>query len=75
MKARGQEADPIKEQELLAGIKKKYEQQASPYYAAARLWVDEIIDPADTRRVISQSLAAASHQAVIAPLKTGVFQV
>ncbi len=75
MKARGQEADPVKEQELLASIKKKYEQQASPYYAAARLWVDEIIDPADTRRVISQSLAAASHQAAIAPLQTGVFQV
>ena len=75
MKAKGQEADPVQEKNLLQEIKSRYDKQASPYYAAARLWVDEIIDPADTRRVISRSIDAANHQPNIAPLKTGVFQV
>jgi len=56
-------------------IKTKYDKQTSPYYAAARLWVDAIIDPADTRKVISEGIAAANHNAEINELKTGVFQV
>ena len=47
----------------------------SPYYAAARLWVDEIIDPAETRMVIAEGIAAANHNSDIAEFKTGVFQV
>jgi acetyl-CoA carboxylase carboxyltransferase component len=39
------------------------------------LWVDDIIDPIDTRKVISEGLQAADHNPVIQPFKTGVFQV
>ena len=56
-------------------IKNKYEKQTSPYYAAARLWVDDIIDPADTRKVISEGIQAADHNPFIAPFRTGVLQV
>jgi acetyl-CoA carboxylase carboxyltransferase component len=56
-------------------IRGRYEKQTSPYYAAARLWVDEIIDPAKTRMIISESLHAANQNADIPPFKTGVFQV
>jgi acetyl-CoA carboxylase carboxyltransferase component len=56
-------------------IKGRYDKQSSPYYAAARLWVDAIIDPADTRKLISEGIAAADHNSEIADLKTGVFQV
>src|SRR5690606_6367998 len=53
MKSKGQEPDPIQEKEMYNEIKQRYEDQTSPYYAAARLWVDAIIDPAETRQVIS----------------------
>jgi acetyl-CoA carboxylase carboxyltransferase component len=49
--------------------------QTTPYYAAARLWVDDIIDPLDTRTVISEAIKAANHQPVMQEFKTGVFQV
>ena len=74
-KAKGKETTPESEQKLLNEIKNKYEKQTSPYYAAARLWVDAIIDPADTRKVISEGITAANHNAEIKELKTGVFQV
>ena len=48
----------------------RYEKQTSPYYAAARLWVDDIIDPADTRKIISESLTAANNNSVL-PAQTG----
>ena len=56
-------------------ITKKYEAQASPYYAAARLWVDEIIDPAKTRQIISECIKAANNNPDIPEMKLGVFQV
>src|SRR6202789_4413256 len=56
-KAKGHVVDPSEEKQLLEKIRKRYDEQASPYYAAARLWVDAIIDPADTRRVIAEGLA------------------
>lgn len=74
-KAKGKEITPDAEQKLLNDIKNKYDKQTSPYYAAARLWVDAIIDPVDTRKIISEGLAAADHNAQIGELKTGVFQV
>ncbi len=74
-KAKGKEITPEAEQKLLNDIKSKYEKQTSPYYAAARLWVDAIIDPAKTREVIAEGIAAADHNPVIPDLKTGVFQV
>ncbi|MBZ5857012.1 acyl-CoA carboxylase subunit beta [Flavihumibacter profundi] len=75
MKARGLTIAPEDEQKLLDDIKGRYEKQTSPYYAASRLWVDEIIDPASTRLVISQGIHAANHNPVVAKMNTGVFQV
>src|SRR5438105_1394377 len=75
MKAKGGEVSPEQEQKLLNEIKGRYEQQTTPYYAAARLWVDAIIDPAQTRTIISESIAAANHNPDIPPFTTGVIQV
>jgi acetyl-CoA carboxylase carboxyltransferase component len=74
-KAKGKEVTAEAEQKLLNEIKSKYDKQTSPYYAAARLWVDAIIDPTETRMMISEGISAANHNAEIAELKTGVFQV
>lgn len=75
LKSKGEEITPEKEQELLKHITDKYDSQTSSYYAAARLWVDDIIDPIDTRRVISEGIAAANHNPEMKEFKTGVFQV
>ncbi len=75
MKARGLTVAPEDEQKLLDDIKRRYEKQTSPYYAASRLWIDEIIDPASTRRVISEGLNAANHNPMQRKMNTGVFQV
>ena len=75
LKANGKATSPEEEKKLLDEIKGRYEKQTSPYYAAARLWVDDIIDPADTRKVIIEAIHAANHNPVTATFKTGVFQV
>lgn len=75
LKAKGQEITEVDEKQLLDSITQKYEAQASPYYAAARLWVDEIIDPAETRNIISESLKAANNNPEMSEMKLGVFQV
>lgn len=75
LKAKGETIDPEKEKELLKEITDKYNAQTSSYYAAARLWVDEIIDPGETRRVISEGLKAANHAPIEKEWKSGVFQV
>ncbi|HET6255039.1 MAG TPA: carboxyl transferase domain-containing protein [Puia sp.] len=75
LKAKGKEIDPAEEKRLLEEIKGRYDQQTSPYYAAARLWVDAIIDPVDTRRVIAEGLKAAAHNPDIPGFNPGVIQV
>ena len=75
MKAKGKLVAPEEEKALLDAIKGRYDQQTSPYYAAARLWVDSIIDPIETRRVISEGINAANHNPQIPDFKTGVIQV
>jgi len=75
LKSKGETIDPEKEKELLKEITDKYTAQTSSYYAAARLWVDEIIDPIETRSVISEGLNAANHEQGRKEFKTGVFQV
>jgi len=75
LKAKGMEINPDAEKKLLNDIKSRYDKQTSPYYAAARLWIDAIIDPVDTRKVISEGIAAANCNAEIGDLKIGVFQV
>lgn len=75
LKAKGEVITAKAEEKLLAKIKDRYDAQTSPYYAAARLWVDAIIDPVDTRKVISEGISAANNNPHINDLKTGVFQV
>ena len=74
-KAKGKTLSEEDEQKMLSKIKGKYDQQTTPYYAAARLWVDDIIDPIETRKVISEGINAANHNPVMGDLKLGVFQV
>ena len=75
MKSKGEEIGTEQEQKLLNEIKNRYDQQTTPYYAAARLWVDAIIDPAETRKFISEGISAANQNPDIAEMKLGVFQV
>jgi 3-methylcrotonyl-CoA carboxylase beta subunit len=75
LKAKGKEITYEEEQKLLNEIKGKYEKQTTTYYAAARLWVDAIIDPLDTRKLISEGIHAANHNAEAKEFRTGVFQV
>ena len=75
MKAKGQEVTPDEEKIILDKITDKYLSQTKAQYAASRLWVDAIIDPAETRKVISEGIAAADHNPDIADFKVGVFQV
>jgi 3-methylcrotonyl-CoA carboxylase beta subunit len=73
MKAKGQEPDAEAQQELFEKIKSRYDNQTTPYYAAARLWVDAIINPVETRKVISLGIEAASH-AKVNKFNVGVLQ-
>ncbi|MFM1877055.1 MAG: hypothetical protein RL266_2792 [Bacteroidota bacterium] len=73
MKAQGKEVTPEEEKALLDKITQGYEEQTSPYYAAARLWVDAIIDPRDTRKWISMGIEAAEH-APVEKFNVGVIQ-
>lgn len=75
MKAKGELVSTVDEARLLNEIKGRYERQTTPYYAAARLWVDDIIDPVDTRKVISEAIHAANNNPEVPDLKVGVFQV
>ncbi|HEX3767208.1 MAG TPA: acyl-CoA carboxylase subunit beta, partial [Puia sp.] len=75
LKSKGQVIDPAEEKKLLDEIRGRYERQTSPYYAAARLWVDGIIDPLETRRYISEGIRAANQNPEISTFRTGVFQV
>jgi 3-methylcrotonyl-CoA carboxylase beta subunit len=75
LKAKGQEITKEKETEILQEITAKYQLQTTCYYAAARLWVDSIIDPAHTRAVISTGIAAANQNTIMKQFNVGVFQV
>ena len=74
LKKKGETLDPEKEQQLLAEITAKYQEQTSPYYAAARLWVDGIIHPLDTRKIISTGIEAANHNPHVPVFNPGVIQ-
>ncbi len=73
LKANGQKLTKEEEDTLLAEITDQYNEQLSPYYAASRLWVDGIIDPLDTRKVISTGIQAADH-APVGQFNVGVIQ-
>jgi acetyl-CoA carboxylase carboxyltransferase component len=74
-KSKGEEVTTEEEQNMLNHIIDKYNKQTTPYYAAARLWVDEIIDPMHTRQLISEGISAANHAPVMDDFKMGVVQV
>jgi 3-methylcrotonyl-CoA carboxylase beta subunit len=74
MKHSGREISKEEQEELLRSIQQSYETQTSPYYAAARLWVDGIIDPADTREVISTCIEATNHNPELRRFNPGVIQ-
>lgn len=73
-KARGEELSQEEQDKLYDKIKARYDEQISPYYAASRLWVDAIIDPADTRKVISMGIEMANHKKAEKPFNVGVIQ-
>ncbi|NBX38109.1 MAG: acyl-CoA carboxylase subunit beta [Flavobacteriia bacterium] len=75
LKAKGETVDEKVEQELFDKIKARYDAQVSPYYAAARLWTDAIIDPLETRTWISMGIEAANHAPIEKKFNLGVIQV
>jgi 3-methylcrotonyl-CoA carboxylase beta subunit len=75
LKSKGKEITTEDEQKMLNEIIQRYNTQTTPYYAAARLWVDAIIDPAETRKLISEGINAANHNDDVAEFKMGVLQV
>jgi len=74
LKKSGKEISPEDENKLLQEITDKYNEELSPYYAAARLWVDGVIDPLETRKVISMGIAAADHCPITERFNVGVIQ-
>jgi len=75
LKAKGETVDEKTEQALFDKIKARYDEQVSPYYAAARLWTDAIVDPLETRTWISMGIEAANHAPIEKPFNLGVIQV
>jgi acetyl-CoA carboxylase carboxyltransferase component len=75
LKKKGEEITAEKEAALFKHIKDKYDEQISPYYAAARLWTDAIIDPLQTRQWISMGIEAANHAPIEKSFNLGVIQV
>ncbi|MBT3648835.1 MAG: acyl-CoA carboxylase subunit beta [Flavobacteriales bacterium] len=74
LKSKGEEISPEDEKALLKKITDRYKEQTSPYYAAARLWLDGIIDPLETRSIISAGIEMASHEQDVKPYNVGVLQ-
>ncbi|WP_439475793.1 acyl-CoA carboxylase subunit beta [Algoriphagus formosus] len=74
LKKTGKEISPEDEKALLEEITNKYNEELSPFYAAARLWVDGVIDPRETRKVISMGIAAANHAPITERFNVGVIQ-
>ena len=73
LKTKGQKITPEEEAALLKEITDSYNEQLSPYYAASRLWVDQLIDPLETRSYISSGIEAANH-ARVEKFNVGVIQ-
>ena len=75
LKKRGEKITPEKEAELFDQIKSRYDLQISPYYSAARIWTDAVINPLDTRTWISMGIEAANHAPIEKQFNMGVLQV
>ncbi len=74
LKAKGEKLSEQEEKKLLKEIKQTYDHQLSPYYAASRIWVDGIIDPIETRKVIAMGIEAANHAPLEKNYNVGVIQ-
>jgi 3-methylcrotonyl-CoA carboxylase beta subunit len=74
LEKKGEKITPEAQAALLKEITDKYNTQLSPYYAASHLWVDDIIDPRNTRKVISKALEAADYNPEIHPYRLGVIR-
>ena len=74
LKSKGEEITPEKESEMLNTIYDRYKKQMSPYYAASRLWVDAIIDPLETRKVISMGIEMADQAPINEAYNVGILQ-
>ncbi len=74
LKAKGEEITEEAQNELLKEITDRYNAQTSPYYAASRLWVDNVIDPLHTRGWISMGIEAANNAPIEKPYNVGVIQ-
>ena len=74
LKSKGMVITPEDEKALLKKIIDRYNSQTSPYYAASRLWLDAIIDPLDTRKVISMGIEAANHAPIEKQFNIGILQ-
>lgn len=74
LKKKGKVISPEEETQLLDEITNKYNEELSPYYAASRLWVDGVIDPRETRKVISMGIEAANHSPITERFNVGVIQ-
>lgn len=75
LKKKGEKITKEAEEKLLKEITERYNKQTEPYYAAARLWVDDIIDPMETRKAISMGIEAANHAPIERKYSTGALQV
>jgi len=75
LKKQGEKITPKREQEILKSIEARYDNQTSPYYAAARIWTDGVIDPLDTRTWISMGIEAANHAPIEKKFNLGIIQV
>ncbi|HEY5688792.1 MAG TPA: carboxyl transferase domain-containing protein [Yeosuana sp.] len=75
LKKKGETITKEKEEALFNKIKDRYDAQVSPYYAAARIWTDAIIDPLDTRKWLSMGIEAANHAPIEKKFNLGVIQV
>ena len=75
LKKQGEDISKEKEKEILESIQQRYDTQTSPYYAAARLWTDGVIDPLDTRKWISMGIEGANHAPIQKPFNLGIIQV
>lgn len=74
LKGKGEEVDETKQKELYDKIKSRYDRQISPYYSASRIWIDAIIDPLDTRKVISMGIEMANHHKAEQRYNVGALQ-
>jgi acetyl-CoA carboxylase carboxyltransferase component len=74
LKKKGEIITPEREAEILKSIEDKYDKQTSPYYAAARLWTDGVINPLDTRKWISTGIEIADNAPIEKQFNLGVIQ-